>query len=225
MPQRDYGRLQASAALFDQFAERYDAWYEGPLGRVAFPQEVDALRPLLSGLPRPWLEVGVGTGRFAAALDVRYGIDPSLTALTLARSRGLVVAAAQGEALPFPDYRFGAVVLVVTLCFVADPLAVLREARRVLRSDGGIVLGLVLADNPWGQHYQALGAAGHPYYRLARFFSHAETRALVAAAGLAVARERSALFQPPSVPLVVEPARDGFEERAGFTGILALPNG
>jgi len=33
---------------------------------------------LLKDLPRPVLEVGVGTDRFAEALRVPYGIDPAL---------------------------------------------------------------------------------------------------------------------------------------------------
>jgi hypothetical protein len=51
--------------LFEALADRYDAWYDGPVGRIAFPLEVECLRPLLKGAPFPWLEVGVGTGRFA----------------------------------------------------------------------------------------------------------------------------------------------------------------
>jgi SAM-dependent methyltransferase len=207
--------------IFDRYAAHYDAWYVGRLGRVAFPQEVDALRPLLAGLPKPWLEVGVGTGRFAQALGMRYGVDPSMSALVYARERGLLVAAGQGEALPFGEGAFGAVVLVVTLCFVNDPLATVREARRVLRSDGGVILGLVLAESPWGHHYQQLAARGHPYYRLARFFTHVQITTLLAHAGLEVVRERSALFQSPTDPLLVEPARDEADPNAGFRGILA----
>lgn len=209
------------AEPFDRFAEQYDAWYQGPLGCIAFPQEVDALRPLLHDLPSPWLEVGIGTGRFAAALDVPYGIDPSLGALKLAGARGRHVVAGRGEALPFPDQSFGAIVLVVTLCFVADPLSVVREARRVLRLDGAIVLGLVLAESSWGQHYQNLAAAGHPYYRLAHFFTRPQTHRLLRRAGFVIVRERSALFDPPTLSLRVAPAREGYDASAGFTAMLA----
>lgn len=223
LEQTEDDRARASAALFDEFAERYDAWYEGPLGRLAFPQEVDALRPLVAALPGPRIEVGVGTGRFAAALGVEYGIDPSATALTLARRRGITVVQARGEALPFPDRTFGAVLLVVTLCFVDDPLAVLHETYRVLKPGGGVVLGLVLAESPWGQHYRALGRSGHPYYRLAHFFSHAEVVSTLETAGFTLIRERSALFQGPTEPLQIEPARDGFNDQDGFSAMLARP--
>ncbi len=60
--------------VFDSQAVRYDAWYDTPTGAAAFADELVALRPLLTGLPRPWLEVGLGTGRFAAALHDRLGL-------------------------------------------------------------------------------------------------------------------------------------------------------
>ncbi len=61
--------------LFEMLVDRYEAWYDGPVGRVAFPLEVECLRLLLEGAPFPWLEVGVGTGRFAQALGAKVGID------------------------------------------------------------------------------------------------------------------------------------------------------
>ncbi|MFO7650004.1 MAG: hypothetical protein R6X13_01500, partial [bacterium] len=64
-----------SSSPFDAIAAQYDAWYDGK-GKAAFATELAALRPLLARLPRPWLEVGVGTGRFAQALGIPLGIDP-----------------------------------------------------------------------------------------------------------------------------------------------------
>lgn len=62
--------------MFERLADRYDAWYEGPAGRVAFPIEVDCLRPLLAGTLPPRLEVGVGSGRFAGAPGIEVGWIP-----------------------------------------------------------------------------------------------------------------------------------------------------
>lgn len=59
--------------MFDQQAARYDAWYDTLAGSAAFAEEIDALRPLAGGLPRSWLEVGVGTGRPASALPKGSG--------------------------------------------------------------------------------------------------------------------------------------------------------
>jgi hypothetical protein len=89
-----------TAGLFERLAARYDAWYDGPAGPAVFPSEVACLRPLLRGLPRPWAEVGVGSGRFAAALGVDVGLDPAATPLALARSRK--TPARKGRCSPTP---------------------------------------------------------------------------------------------------------------------------
>jgi len=89
-----------TAGLFERLAAGYDAWYDGPAGPAVFPSEVACLRPLLRGLPRPWAEVGVGSGRFAAALGVDAGLDPAAMPLALARSRK--TPARQGRCSPTP---------------------------------------------------------------------------------------------------------------------------
>ena len=215
--------MTGTAPLFEQLAARYDAWYEGPVGRVVFPLEVACLGPLLEGLPPPRLEVGVGSGRFARALEVRYGVDPADAPLRLAAACGIAVVRAVGERLPFRDRAFGAVLVVVTLCFADDPGALLREARRVLRPDGGVVLGDVFAESPWGRRYRDLGEAGHPFYAAARFLTRGELAFELRRAGLRPFRARSTLRQPPSDAPVHEPVVEGDDPRAGFVGWLALP--
>jgi SAM-dependent methyltransferase len=83
---------------FVRHHRRYDEWFEHH--RMAYLSKLLALRALL-----PWrgrgLEIGVGTARFAAPLGVEFGIDPAPDMLGNARSRGVRVAAATAEALPF----------------------------------------------------------------------------------------------------------------------------
>ncbi len=209
-------------SVFERYAGRYDAWYEGPVGRGAYRSEVQALAPLLARCPRPWLEIGVGSGRFARALGVEFGIDPAWSPLRMAVDRGIRGAQAVGERLPFRDGSFGGVLLVVTLCFVEDPRAVLEEAHRVLRADGGLVLGMILAESPWAAHYQEKGRQGHPFYSIAHFYSRQELEDWLQEAGFQVAEYRSTLFQAPDAPEIrEEEPRPGFYPEAGFVGILA----
>lgn len=206
----------STAGLFERLAARYDAWYEGAAGTVVFPPEVACLRPLLGGLARPWLDVGTGSGRFAAALGVEVGVDPAAAPLVLARSRGIQVARGVGERLPFRSGVFGAVLIVVTVCFADDPALLLAEARRVLQPGGAVIIGLVFAESPWGRFYRDKGARGHPFYSAARFLTRQEALALVAGAGLRVQAARSALYQPPTDQPSPEAARDGESPAAGF---------
>lgn len=206
-----------TAEPFDRLAERYDAWYDGPIGRVAFPAEVECLRPLLIDLPKPWLEIGVGSGRFAQALGVRVGVDPALKPLSVARMRGVTVVQAIGERLPFRDGVFGATLIVVTLCFVDDPIAMLAEAKRVLRPEGALVLGMVFADSPWGEFYRRKAKAGHPIYSVARFLTRGQVQTMLSTVGFRIVAARSVLRQPPSdQSLLPEPAYDGDSPDAGF---------
>jgi ubiquinone/menaquinone biosynthesis C-methylase UbiE len=213
-------------SVFDRQAARYDAWYDTVRGAAIFAEELQALRPLTTALPRPWLEIGVGTGRFAASLGVDVGVDPARGALAIARRRHLAVVAGRGEVLPFRADAFGAAYILLTLCFVTDPAAVLREAARVVRSGGGLVLGLVPAESPWGERYRMLAAQGDGFYRDARFLSPSEVGELLDAAGWRISRRRSALVwppqsEPPGDPVVLDEA----DPRAGFLAVLAVHAG
>ena len=71
----------------DGYTDRYDVWYNSPKGKTLLATEVACLRPLVELFSEPYLEVGVGTGRFAEALGIEWGIDPSPRAIEKARRR------------------------------------------------------------------------------------------------------------------------------------------
>jgi len=212
---------QLGVTVFQAHAERYDAWFDSARGRAIFESEVRCLRRVSRDLPRPWLEVGVGTGRFAGALGIDVGVDPSGQMVTRAAARGGAVAQALGEALPFDDASFGAVFVVVTVCFAEDPAGLLREARRVLAKGGGVVLGIVPAGSPWGRFYRHKAETGHAFYSAARFFTPDELDRLGREAGLDRRGAASTLLQnPENKTLDVEPSRDGIHPGAGFVSLL-----
>lgn len=96
------------------------------------------------------LEVGIGTGRnlpFYRADRVRrlVGVDPALAmhplALRRARAAGLTVelVGLPAEQLPLAAASFDCVVCTYSLCSIANPVAALREVRRVLRPQGRLL--------------------------------------------------------------------------------------
>ncbi|MCL4422462.1 MAG: methyltransferase domain-containing protein [Actinobacteria bacterium] len=206
---------------FEDLAGRFDAWYDTTTGRALFDLEIACIQPLLSDLGDHRLEVGVGSGRFAAALGIQVGLDPVKAPLRLASGRGVAVVQGVGERLPFPDDTFSAVLLTTTLCFAADPAALLAEAGRVLQGDGRLVVGLIPADSAWGRRYQEQGRSGHPFYRLARFLTLEETERFLADAGFIIAKACSALTQPPERTFVGEEVHRGVVAGAGFVAIQA----
>lgn len=210
-------------SVFEELAGEYDLWYERPFGRSAFELELECLRGLLGGFDRG-LEVGVGTGRFASALGVRFGVDPSLGMLRIARGRGVVCVQGVGESLPFKEESFDLVLLVVTICFVEDPVRVVAECRRVLRGGGKLVLGLVPGESPWAEFYREKASRGHPIYRHARFYTFEEVRNILSGAGFRLERVRSTLFEEPqdTGPVKNREVREGYFPEAGFTCLRAV---
>lgn len=208
--------------ILDNYAERYDTWYNRPKGRVLLATEVACLRPLLKQFPRPYLEVGVGTGRFAKALGIEYGLDPSPQALEKARRRGVRVALGRGEDIPFQEAPFGGVLMAFTLCFVREPHKVMQEIWRVLAPGSGLVLGLLLKETPWADFYARRGSAGHPLYSTAHFYSKEEVEALLKKAGFRITGYRSTLFQKPGLEIYREELpTDTYVPGAGFVAIAA----
>ena len=206
---------------FDAFARRYDSWFRGKQGGVIFPAEVEALRILLRRLRPPFLEVGVGTGAFAEALGVTMGVDPAMGALKIAAARGVACVQGIGEALPFKDGSFGGVLLISTLCFVADPVPVLREAARVTRTDGGVLVADVVRDSAWGRYYLEKKAKGHTFYRHATIHTLDELPRFLHGAGVRIVDSSSTLVQHPGERLKPEAAFDGIAPGASFVCLLA----
>jgi ubiquinone/menaquinone biosynthesis C-methylase UbiE len=202
--------------IFDILTDKYDAWYDSEEGRPLYESELKCLRPMVESAPPPILEIGVGTGRFAMHFPDVTGIDPSLKSLRMAKKRVVKTVHGYGENLPFGDETFGCILIIVTLCFVETPLEVLREAKRVLRKDGSIIIGLVPKDSPWGIFYEEKKRAGHPFYSNARFYTLKEVEDMLQVAGLKITGIRSALLQRPDKPRKVEEPVEGYVNGAGF---------
>jgi ubiquinone/menaquinone biosynthesis C-methylase UbiE len=143
------------------------------------------------------LDVGTGAGALAFALAplVRevVGLDPVPELLELARARGLPnteFVEGDGTALPFADAAFDLAGTHRTLHHIAEPERVVAELARVTRPGGHVLVVDQLApDDP------AMAAALHEFETVrdpshTRLLTDAELRALFAANGLSLLRER-----------------------------------
>ena len=193
---------------FEQHGDRYEAWFERH--PAAYASELAAVRELWPA-GADGIEIGVGTGHFAAPLGIQSGIDPSPAMRARAAARGIAAVEGVAERLPFPDGRFDAALMVTTICFVADPAQSLREAFRVLRPGGFLVVGFVDRASPLGQEYER-NKDNRTFYKTARFFDAAEVAQLLAAAGFAELEYRQTLFAHPDQMQPPDPARPGFGE-------------
>jgi ubiquinone/menaquinone biosynthesis C-methylase UbiE len=92
------------------------------------------------------LEVGIGSGLnipfYSRDVTALVGLDPSVALWQLARQRRAAAAfpveyiGLSGEQMPLEDKTFDTVVTTWTLCTIPNPVAALKEMRRVLKSDG-----------------------------------------------------------------------------------------
>jgi tRNA-Thr(GGU) m(6)t(6)A37 methyltransferase TsaA len=191
----------------------YDEWYDKH--PALYGSELAALKKVVpSGIG---LEIGVGTGRFAAPLQVRYGLDPARKMLKLAQRRGIKVVQGLGERLPFKEESFDFVQIVFVIEFVDHLFLFLKEAARVLRREGTLILGFIDKDSQWGQYY-----ARRPRRR--RFFyppAAKEIQDILKALSMESKEAFQTLFQPPPEISVQEEPKSGFGE-GGFVIFKAI---
>ncbi|MDX9789027.1 MAG: class I SAM-dependent methyltransferase [Desulfobacterales bacterium] len=213
--------LKTISTIFDPIADIYDRWYDEPEGNAIFREETECLSLLRGDISERWLEIGVGTGRFAEALGITHGIDISLPMTSKAVRRGVHVCIGRAEQLPYQKQVFDGVLIALTLCFLENPAKVLQESSRVLRENGTLILGTVPADSPWGRAYIRKGEEGHPVYAHAHFLTIKETVHLFEKMGFELRRGCSALFWAPDTPSSgVSRVEPGIASEAGFVGLL-----
>jgi len=182
---------------FEPLAAEYDSWFDTAAGAKLFQLELECLNKAVDTQNRRWLEVGVGSGRFAAALGIGNGADPSPAMVKIAATRGIETVMAPAETLPFSDQSFDGVLMAFSICFVQNPVKALNECHRVLKVDGTLVIGFIPADSLWGEYHARQGRKGHRFYAAARFYTSAELRRLAEQHGFICKAEYTCQLPPP----------------------------
>jgi SAM-dependent methyltransferase len=203
-----------SKSVFDVYIDEYEEWFER--NRFAYLSELKLLRMLMLERGRG-LEVGIGTGRFAAPLGIDFGIDPSSNMLQMARNLGIRVALAEGEHLPFKNEVFDYVLIMVTICFVDDPNRVVEESMRVLKNSGRIAIGIIDRDSWLGKLYLAKKDKSR-FYREARFYSVREVIELLKSNDFKNVSVYQTIFDPLETIRSVQNYKEGSGE-GGFAAI------
>lgn len=150
---------QQARQYYDDFSHSYERERGHGYHRMIDELELEVTLPFARGARV--LELGCGTGlilaRVAEVAEEAVGIDLSEGMAQHARERGLDVQIGSVTDLPFEDDEFDLTYSFKVLAHVPDIDAALREAARVTRPGGHLLLEFY---NPWSLRYLAKRVAG-----------------------------------------------------------------
>lgn len=191
---------------FENFTAQYEDWFEK--NRFAYKSELNAVMKLMPPLFNG-VEIGVGSGRFAAPLGIKTGVEPSLKMAQIAEKRGIKIIQGTAENLPLEDSTFNLALMVTTICFVDDPTAACREAYRILKSGGIFINGFVDKDSALGKIYLEKQDKSL-FYKPAVFVSVDEVSRWLREAGFKNLRYVQTIFHPLEEITRPEPVIEGY---------------
>ena len=202
--------------VFEKHASEYDKWFDD--NNAVYISELLALKDLI---PREGigLEIGVGTGRFAALLGIGIGVEPAKAMADIARRRGIDVHEAMAEALPFDDESFDFVLMVTAICFLKNPFQALEEANRVIKPGGHIIVGMIDKNSPLGEDYERKKLTSK-FYKYANFLSADQVLSWLWYLNFDHIVTRQSIFRSAKEISSVEPFEEGHGKGA-FVAIAA----
>lgn len=186
----------------------YARWRESYLGALTERVEVDAIFRLAGDMSgKCLLDLGCGDGTYSIAAFQRgarvTGVDISDAMLDSARRRAAACGAsiewrqASAESLPYDSGTFDIVLAVTILCFLGDPLQVVKEVSRVLCPGGRLVIGELGKYSSWALLRKVRGWLGSSRWRDAHFWTVDELQDLLQQAGFQTGTTCGCVYYPP----------------------------
>lgn len=175
---------------FQNLTKEYDVWFDQNPNLYA--TEVEAVKQFVPENVSS-VEIGVGTGRFSAALGIPEGVEPCAEMAEVARQRGIQVYEGCAEKLPLKTGAYDVAVMVTVDCFLSDIKAAFCEIARVLKENGAVVVAFLNRETELGQMYEQMKAS-NPFYKDAHFHSADEIKNFLQEAGFTISGEVQTVF-------------------------------
>jgi len=146
------GRKTAMHQFFDNYYMD-GGWKHDEFGAAVYRKRVEYLSALIRSIGNDMLVLDLGcgkgeVGRHLSDGNTVFGLDISKTALMTATKYVDGVVVGDAQELPFHDRTFDSVVFAESIYYLDDPVGSLEEIRRVLKTDGCLVLACGTANAP-----------------------------------------------------------------------------
>lgn len=179
--------------IFDHWAEKYDQWFETPLGRLIKGYESKLVLGMLA--PEPGeviLDAGCGTGIFTAdildagarVVGLELAFDMLRRAMIKCPGRTFESVIGDMQRLPFAEDSFHKAISITAIEFIQDARIAVEELFRVTKPGGCIVVATLNSLSSWAQRRKEAAKKGHPLFRHAIFRSPDEIKRLSPVEGI-----------------------------------------
>ncbi|MEA2103596.1 MAG: class I SAM-dependent methyltransferase [Candidatus Cloacimonadota bacterium] len=180
----------AKIKVFDENIGAYEKWFMD--NKFVYQSELKAVEKAIPENVEGF-EIGIGSGLFAKPFGIMEGIEPSKKMREKAKERNLEVVNAVAENLPFENKSKNFALMVTSICFVDDIERTFREANRVLKQNGNLIIGFVDKNSPIGKEYLKHRDES-VFYQDAIFYGTEEVYKILAETGFEVEETYQTIF-------------------------------
>ncbi len=165
--------------VYNQYAKEYDQWFDKHAN--LYQSELLAMKQALPS-KGTGIEIGAGSGRFSAPLQIKFMVEPSENMSAIAKQRGVKIINAVAEKLPIENQSFDFATMVTAVCFLSDIPKAFSEIHRILKPQGNFIIGLIDRNSEIGKKYERQKSA-NKFYHNAHFHSTEEITELLSDSG------------------------------------------
>ena len=191
---------------FERYPFKYEQWFIK--NKYAYKSELLALKKQLPK-SKNGVENGVGSGRFAAPLGIKHGVEPSSKMRMLSKKKKIDLIGSIAENLPFKSSIFDFVLMVTTICFVDDVEVSFKEVFRILKPEGIFIIGFIDRNSEIGKFYEQHKKLS-VFYNIADFYSVDKVVSFLKKAKFKHFNFSQTIFHPLSAINKIEKVKNGY---------------